>query len=450
MESNPTSSSVRRSRDLSSFERAQLLTAESSPFNLVIGLGVEGTLAEESLRAALGHLQLTHPLLAARLIGKPATARFELGGVPPIPLRALRRTPETNWIAAVEAELSTGFDRQSGPLMRCILLGPERAGGRQDIILTFHHVIVDAASAFSIIHDLLGLCGTETPATRPPPSAELPPSADSLFPGRYRGVSRAWASCRFLAREMADELAYRWRTRAHPARPHPGKARCRALPLALSESETETLVRATRIRRLTLNTALNAALLVALVRRRYPGTTLPHRYFLFPTLRPHLEPPVPAHCDGSYLTTLRLTVTASDSSDVWALAAEIQDQVGQAGERGDKFLAALFSPLSMKLVLAQSARRMGTIGLSYTGARPFEERHGDLRLTGLHAFVSNLPIGPEYTAQARIFRGRLWLDILYLDVDMSEDQAQTIADELRTVLTEATASARQPAARGNA
>ncbi len=435
----PSQSRDRRasnSRALSTFERAQLLTSESSPFNLVVSLRVEGSLNKELLRRALDVLQLRHPMLAVRVAGTSSTAVLADGDVPSIPLRTFQRSHETSWIRAVETELSIGFDRAEGPLARCGLLESERTDGPNEIILTFHHIIVDATSAGRIVDDLLELCGAGAAASPTgDPRQELPPRADDLFPSRYRGVSRLWPSCRFLAREMAGEAAYRWHTRAHrsrPPRPEHGKpVRCRVLPIALSEAETDTLVRAIRRRRLTLNSALTAALLLAVVRRRYSGTDLPHRYFVFPTLRPHLDPPLPDDCDGSYLTTQRYTVRASDTRNVWDFATEIQMQVHRSEGRGEKFLAALHSAMSMKMVLGQSGYRMATIAMSYTGAYPFKLWHGGLELAEVHAFVSNLPVGPEYTAQARVFKGRLWLDVLYLNADMTEDEARHIAEDAR-------------------
>ncbi|MCP4202716.1 MAG: hypothetical protein GY769_12375 [bacterium] len=434
-------SNALQARALATFERAQLLTSESSPFNLVVSLKLEGSVDRERLRGVLDVLQESHPCLAVRISGKPGTATFELARVPPIPLAVLERTRETSWIGAVESELSTGFDRATGPLMRCTLVDPDDSGEDREIVLTFHHAIVDSASAVRIIDELVELCGSEA---RPPSHTGesrqgLPPGADSLFPSRYRGASSFWPSCRFLAREMAGEVGYRWRTRAHRARPRfftsSGEpARSRVLPIALSEQETDTLVRATRERRLTLNSALNAAFLLAVVRHRYPGTDLPHRYFVFPTLRPYLDPPVPEDSDGSYLTTLRLTVGATETRDVWDLASEIQGQILRADEHGGRFFATRFSAMSMKMILGQSDHRMSRLALSYTGAQPLGPRHGSLRLAELHAFVSNLPIGPEYTVQARIFRGRLWLDILYLDSDMDESEARAIAEETRRIL----------------
>ena len=44
--------------------------------------------------------------------------------------------------------------------------------------------------------------------------------------------------------------------------------------------------------------------------------------------------------------------------------------------------------------------------------------------------VSNLALGPEFTAHARLWRGRLWWDHVYLDSDMDEELAAALSDEI--------------------
>lgn len=443
LRSQPSTVRPHRSRDLGTFERAQLLTSRTAAFNLVLCLRIDATVDHNRLRQALDVLQSRHPALTARVRRRSSTLVFELGAAPPIPLTIFERSRAASWTEVTETELATGFDDAAGPLMRANLI--EEAGAKDStvIVTSFHHVIVDADSAGRIVEDLLELCGSDAALERgrAEPPVELPPAADDLFPRRHRGLSALWPSCRFFAREMLGEVGYRWRTRKHRRRPRyladTGEpARCRVAIFRMSEADTRALVRATRRRRLTLNSALNAAILLAVVRHRYRGTDLPHRYFVFPTLRPYLEPAVAAGQDGSYLTTMRLTVHASQGRDVWSLASEIQGQVHEAERQGGRYLASRFSELSMKTVLRQSSCRMGTIGMSYTGAQPLAQRPGALRLLELHAFVSNLPVGPEFTAQARILHDRLWLDVVYLDGDMDRGEAEAIAGEALALLSD--------------
>ena len=96
----------------------------------------------------------------------------------------------------------------------------------------------------------------------------------------------------------------------------------------------------------------------------------------------------------------------------------------------------------MTMLLRQSTR-MGTTALNYAGAPHLEVGdNAPFSVRGLHAFVTNFPRGPEYTAQSRIFEGRLWWDIVYLDSDMDRGEAQAIAEEMRDLIVTASGSER--------
>ena len=58
-------------------------------------------------------------------------------------------------------------------------------------------------------------------------------------------------------------------------------------------------------------------------------------------------------------------------------------------------------------------------------------------IRGVHSFVSNIAIGPEFSAQARLFRARLCWDFVYLDADMDEAAARALAGDVLERLEEA-------------
>lgn len=77
---------------------------------------------------------------------------------------------------------------------------------------------------------------------------------------------------------------------------------------------------------------------------------------------------------------------------------------------------------------------MGATTLSYFGPVHLPTSYGSFEVTGLHAFVANFTVGPEYSALVRLFRGELWWDIMYLDSDMDAAGAQEIAREMQAIL----------------
>jgi hypothetical protein len=77
---------------------------------------------------------------------------------------------------------------------------------------------------------------------------------------------------------------------------------------------------------------------------------------------------------------------------------------------------------------------MGTTALSYTGPSRLPRRFGSIEVSSPEVFISNLTLGPEYTAQARLADGELFWNIVYLDCDMDRATADRISDEMLEIL----------------
>ncbi len=420
-------------RPLGAFETALTLSDEHAPLNAVGVLRLAGGPETEALRRALTALRERHPLLRARIAREGRGYAYEWGDdAGAVALRRAERDGEDAWVREAETELSHRLDTARGPLWRCVYL-PGGNGGECEILLTFHHAIMDASSAVSLCRELLAAASGEGLTGRERARLE---AAESYFPPAFRGWRRRLQLGRFALRMLRAEIADRRRARGRWHPPPVGPARCRTLSFQLSEDETAALVRRARRRRLTLNSVLDAAMLLAVARHLYPGESLPLRHLVFADLRPYLEPPVPDEDLGSYFAMLRFTTRVSPKRELFALAGEINAEVRAAGKRGDKYASALTSAATMRGLIRLGTQRMAATALSYTGAARLDPG-GPFRVRGLHAFVSNFPLGPEYTAQVRLFAGRLWWDILYLDTELDPAAARRIADEIRALLIHA-------------
>ncbi len=436
---SPTSQSrthARASRALVGLEHAMRLTDEVTPFNVVSVLRLEGALSPASLRAALDELQRRHPFLRARIVPAGRTFLFHFDGTTPIPLEVGERPAGTDgWVAAAEEELHRPFDHTVGPPARCrYLAGP--SGG--DLIVTCPHVIIDATAGPRLFAELLALAAGEAPPD-PGLTAEegrLPPPA--LFPEAFHGVRLAPAVAGFVGRQMADEMRFRWRSRGVRAAPIAGTGGCHILPLRWPAPLAEAIVRASRRERVTLNAILSAGMLAAVERRLYRSPRTPLRHIVFADLRPRLRAAVPESMLGCFLTMFRFTIVVERERGFWALARDVQDATRRSAHGGERYLAFLMAPRMMKVILGLRRFRMSATALSYNGAPGLPTRYGALELTELHAFPTNFTLGPEYSAVARLFRGELHWDILYLDSDMDEAGARAIADDMRAIVEEAT------------
>jgi hypothetical protein len=63
--------------------------------------------------------------------------------------------------------------------------------------------------------------------------------------------------------------------------------------------------------------------------------------------------------------------------------------------------------------------------------------YGSMRVMGLHGFVSVYDLGPELFAEAQIFNSQLFWDFMYLEADMSREEAKAIVEEIKSILNAA-------------
>lgn len=423
-------------RTLGRLEHAFTLTNEAYPLVVVGVLRLIDAPSPDIVRRALVLLQDRHPLLRVSIDRQHGQYRFkEAAAVPAIPLRIMARQHDTQWQEIAEAELNRASEATAAPLVRGIYLYEPGRQGRSELIFAYHHAIMDGAAGVHFYHELLSMCAA-MPATGALPPL---PAAEDLFPPRYRGLGSLRHIVTFVLRQLGDEIIYRKQLGRGQATPINVTARCQILTLRLSPETTSALVKRTRHERITLNSALLAALLLATWRHRYAGQTIPLRALTFANLRPYLKPPVAAENLGCYISMLRYTSRLGPQRDFWSLAQELHDKIHRSTKRGDKFLAALLSKQLLQTIIRLKAFRLGAVALSYLGVAELERAYGQTLVIDLHGFISNNVLGPEYTAFAKILFGQLSWDILTLDTDMDRATAQTIAAEVREILEAAIA-----------
>jgi hypothetical protein len=423
-------------RKLGSFETAQAVTNEYFPFNAVIILRLINGPSEDTLKKIVSLLQRRQPLLRVHLEKNKKQYFFESEKTPSIPLRVIERESDEHWILASEDELNQVIDYRTGPLARLTYILGKNLKQESEIIMTVHHAVIDAPSVGNLIHELLYLCSqVESHAfSEDPDILELIPSAEEFFPPSFRGINRRWHNLLFFFRQLGDEFRYRRHTKGKRTAPIHAEGRGRILPMQLSTETTEVLCKTARKKRITINSLFAASILMAVHKHLYMNQNVPLRTFSFANLRPYLKPPLGDEYLGSYFSMMRFTVDMKEDPRIWDLAGQINDIVYTSVKRGDKFCSHLLSLPMMRAILRLKAFRMGTTAVSYTGPLNIHRNYGDIRIKKIHAFVSNFVLGPEYTAQTRLFDKQFYWDILYLDSDMNKQKAGIIADEIRSIL----------------
>jgi hypothetical protein len=423
-------------RKLGMFETAQTISGEYLPFNAVGILRLINGPKPEVLQSGLSDLQNRHPLLKVRITREKGHYEYISDGTPKIQADIIEREGADHWKSVCEEELNQKFEIEKGPLIRCRYLYSDVQPTESEIALSCHHSIVDATSVVRLFHELLSLCDSLEREKLLLDDSALPLllPEDDYFPATFKGLSRKSRIMRFMFSQIGDEMKYRRLTRNKRKPPIHSQARCKILTANLSPEDTEKLIRQSREKRVSMNSCLSAAMMMAVTKHIYEGQVLPMRHFTFADLRPYLKPPISEINLGTYHAMMRLTIPRDKDQDFWDLARQINQQVYTASKTGQKFIQALLSARMMRMFIRFKNVRMGTTALSYPGVTKIEPSYGETRVKDLHGFVSNFPIGPEYTASARIFNQQLWLDIVYLDSDMDRAKAKEIADEMLAIL----------------
>jgi NRPS condensation-like uncharacterized protein len=426
-------------RELGYFETAEIVTNQNFPFNAVGIMPLTDGPSEDTLRKALKRLQHRHALLRVH-VGQEKNRFFYVSeGTKEIPLEMRERTSDTHWEEVAEEELNRRLDFFQYPGMRLIYL---TKGGNTDeceLIVTFQHAIVDASSGTQLLHELFTLCQAieENREIDEPEQLSLMPSCESLFPASFQGFRRKWNLFLFMLRQIGNEFKYRIDTRKRRKAPAHTKSGCKIINMKLPAELTSVLYKKSRRKRVTLNNLFNAVMMMAAQKHLYDGKAYRLRNFNFSNLRPYLVPPMEPQFMGSYFALLSFDVPIKENPNVWELAAEVNDILYKSLKRGDKFCSSILSPKLMRMIFKKKNLRMGDVAMSFIGNITIGAQYGRTRIRGMHAFVSNFGLGPEFTAHVRMFDKQIYWNTLYLDSDMDKQKARVLSEEVLAILKEA-------------
>jgi hypothetical protein len=425
-------------RELGTLERALLIADEHAPFHIVGVVRLDSAPTPHVLKQSLQILQNRHLFLRSCVLDEKGKYYFAKLVDPNLPFHVLPRWNAEHWIYVAEVELAQRINASHGPLFRCTYLYSE-AEERGDIILSFFHAIVDASSVSRFMHELLTVCASFMDQKTVSPYELSPaPPVESRFPSAFRGLLLTLNQLRYAFQQMIDELVYQMQTRNKRIPPlHTHSSHGHILSIQFTEDLTESIAQRARKEGMTLNSVLNAAMLLAVNRHLYAGQQVPMRTFSFASLRPYVQPPLGDEDLACYISLLRYTVLVSGGADFWSLARDLHQKIYSSLKSGDKFVAAALAEPLMKMVTSAKSFRMAATAPNYSGVVPVQSVYGSIRVIGLHGFVSAYDLGPEFSAEAQIFKDQLFWDFMYLEADMSRDEANAIVEEIKSILNSA-------------
>jgi NRPS condensation-like uncharacterized protein len=425
-------------RKLGKFETAAALSGEHAVWNIVGVLMLEGLPSPELLHQALNRLQERHPFLRVRLIQEGRSHYFQSGDIPAIPLQVIDRKSPDHWVSVAEEGLNHKFDHRLGPLMKCYYLTDGNREG--ELILAAQHSIVDGVSIENLFHELLDLCvrmESNTNIEDYDPLEPLDP-VEHYFPDQFKGFQLSVKTLSYFFNQMVDEVKYQLILRGKRKPPIDTAAKGRIILFHTPEELTSKLVARARKERVTLNSVVNAAVLLSVRRHLYHDTSMSYRYMSMADLRPYLVPVPPMNEMGCFISPLRYTIAITADDNLWSLSKKINTQINKSTRGGEKYLASVMGEQFLRMTFGLKRFRMCTTAISYGGASTrTRTEYGPYKIKTIRGFVSNFGLGPEFSGRVGLYDGELWWDMLYLDSDMDQRQAIAITEQIEGILQDA-------------
>lgn len=423
-------------RSLGIFEKTTVNTNVHTPVNIVTTLEMVNAPSPEILQQAIETLQQRHPLLRAQVASSSKPLQFEPASSTAFGLHILSPDSPQNWVPLAETEMMRIIDLTKGPLFCFHYFYHPDAGQPSNLVMTFHHSIIDGPGLINLIDEMLATCAALQSGEAPPypQPRTLLPTPETNFPPEVGGINFIGKLLGFAWRQFSDELRFYAATRRKPKLTVKPQARNKIISISFSKTETAALLRISRQRQLTLNSLLNAAMLIVIWRRFLQAESLPVRTFTFVDLRPYLSVPTAPQDTAPHTAMLRYTIDMYPGLDLLTAAQTLNQEIYQSFKRGEKFISYALTDKIMKAAIAMKNVRMAATALSYSGTLDLAENYGEIQLKKIHGFISTPDFGPVLAGQAGILHQKLFIDLIYQDTDMEPFAAHACAQEVKHLL----------------
>jgi NRPS condensation-like uncharacterized protein len=408
--------------------------------NFLVFAELEGALNDDDLQMALDIAQQENPVLRSKIVinsaGQPCFKPISAEERPlQLELCGLR-----NWRRNVEAQLMTPFEQNEAPLARFFWFRGK--GSKSVVAMVFHHSIADGKSGACVLLDVLRRAsGQDQPLhlkKAHPPSQELDLIQDKgPLAGKLKEL-KFWLGAGKDVLKFAEQIPdYDMEAR--------GARKIKTVPLSISSAQNTALLAVCRDRGTTIHGALGAALLFALngefekERTRYLGLNS------LADLRNVLKGNLTEQDLGLYISTLTTVHLLGKKPDFWGLAREIPDHLREIVNSGDANLInsiypekALFTSdqagarkLQKVVALAPPSSMLTNIGR--IDDVPLGEA---VRIRSL-AFAVSPPAQHPVCVTAASYGGKMYLNLLYDQCKLEDDQARRISENMLSMLQQA-------------
>lgn len=286
---------------------------------------IQGVISLDVLRSAIDLLQKRHPLLQVHLQESDDGVFFCTDGTLRIPLTAIERQHEQQWLEIAEGELLQKFSGEFDPLCRITLLQTCEQSGQNELIVTFHHAIADGISALHFVHELLSYYQqlVEERPISPIDSLPLMPPLEQLLKQCLSEIGSTDLTPATPSHSLQSPTLLIEQTAPVVDR------QTRLILRKLNQDITSQIKSRCRDEQTTVHGVLCAAMIVACVKQLSSQAPVFVSCSSNVNLRASCFPPVASEQLGCFVSSITTTHHAEPNTNFWELARECRSNIHQ-------------------------------------------------------------------------------------------------------------------------
>ncbi|MEM1170822.1 MAG: condensation domain-containing protein [Cyanobacteria bacterium P01_H01_bin.35] len=395
---------------------------------------IEGLIQPGILQEALNLLQKRHPLLQVHIVELEDGKYFQSEDTKEIPLKVIKKHQSNQWSKVAEDELHEKFIGNTNPLCRVTLLDGSETDKVNEIITTYHHVIIDGHSTINFIQELLSYytkIADGDDITHPIKMQFLSP-LEEIIDRSLTNKNKIQDTQKNLAPQL-PKLELLIEQEADPI-----DRRSHILTRIINPEITLALIESCKKEQTTIHSALSAAMLFAAGKHTFTNTPIKVSCALNVNIRKYCLPKVESEQIGCFVSQIQHNYILEANSEFWSVARECKSRIFQSIRLRTPLNS--FSIKDLKYmnenedVMIQGAKnqmgRKNTLDISNIGKLNLEAQYGQLKLKELYFTAGQHFIGSSLWLGVLIFEQQIFLTFTYVTPLLSEKTAQLLVDSV--------------------
>ncbi|WP_414567299.1 condensation domain-containing protein [Nostoc sp. CCY 9925] len=401
---------------------------------------MEGILTPDTIKQALKLVQQRHPILQVYIVESDDGLYFQSGVITEIPLQFIYKQDENEAIEIAEKELHRKFIKGKNPLCRLTLLYSYQHQNTCEIIITFHHAIVDGISCIHFIDDLLFHCQQINDGEDISKVESLPflPPIENLI--NYNILSQNKIENHQVTNEqptLLPQLIIEHQASAN-------ERFTRMQPRMLSQEKTKILIEKCKQEKTTVHGAICAAMLFTAAKFiSIDKDKQVNLSYTFPVnLRKYCEPEITDQNLGCFVCALGFNQLVEQNTFFWDLAREYKSKIHDAlissvhvNQLQQSILPGFDRDTEIKSMFSNKnpMGRRNIFEISNLGKLKLRYKAKQLKINKLY-FATPLLSDDCFWLGVLTLNEQLFCNFIYVEAVISEEKAQLFADDVMTVI----------------